>query len=122
MRRTRLVGFLIAIVLGIAGGLVLGWRYYPAKVGTTGLADLRNDYKADVVLMVAESYATDGNLAKAMKSLESINPGNPLRAAQQGLLTAQQMGYADWEMRYLIDLEQDVMTESLPTAATGTSK
>jgi hypothetical protein len=31
-----------------------------------------------------------------------------LRAVQEGLLSAQKMGYLDWEMRYLIDLEAAV--------------
>jgi hypothetical protein len=108
MRRSRLIGFLIVILLGTAGGMVLGWRYLPAVVNTTRLQDLRADYKADYVLMVAESYAVDGDIDNALENLEKINPGNPLRAVQEGLLTAQQMGYETWEMRYMADLEMAV--------------
>jgi len=48
--------------------------------------------------------------------LTKINPDNPLRTVQQGLLTAQQLGYEDWEMRYLADLEIGIRNYSAPGA------
>lgn len=108
MRKARLIGFLVAILLGVAGGLVLGWLYFPAEITTTSLQDLRADYKADYVLMVAETYSTDGDAAHALDLLVKLNPENPLRVVQQGLLTAQQMGYEDWEMRFMADLEMGI--------------
>jgi hypothetical protein len=105
MRKSRLIGFLIAILLGAAGGMFLGWQYLPSQVSTTRLQDLRADYQADFVLMVAEVYTTDGNIDHAVKLLEKLNPENPLRAVQQGLLTGQQMGFEPWEMRFMADLE-----------------
>ena len=108
MRKARLIGFVVAILLGVAGGLVLGWLYFPSEITTTSMQDLRADYKADYVLMVAESYATDGDAAQALDLLTKINPENALRVVQQGLLTAQQMGYEDWEMRFMADLEMGI--------------
>lgn len=112
MRISRLIGFIIAILLGVAGGLALGWRYLPSQVTTTGLQDLRADYQADYVLMVAEVYAADGNLENALTLLKEINPENPLRVVQEGLLTAQQMGYETWEMRYMADLEIGIRSQA----------
>jgi len=105
MRKARLIGFVVAILLGVAGGLVLGWLYIPTEITTTSLQDLRADYKTDYVLMVAETYATDGDVQHALDLLTKINPDSALRTVQQGLLTAQQLGYEDWEMRYMADLE-----------------
>ncbi|HOW91271.1 MAG TPA: hypothetical protein PK883_03040 [Anaerolineaceae bacterium] len=116
MRKARLIGFVVAILLGVAGGLVLGWLYFPAEITTTSLQDLRADYKTDYVLMVAETYATDGDAQHALDLLTKINPDNPLRTVQQGLLTAQQLGYEDWEMRYLADLEIGIRNYSAPGA------
>ncbi len=116
MRKARLIGFVVAILLGVAGGLVLGWLYFPAEITTTSLQDLRADYKTDYVLMVAEIYATDGDAQHALDLLTKINPDNPLRTVQQGLLTAQQLGYEDWEMRYLADLEIGIRNYSAPGA------
>lgn len=105
MRTSRLIGFFLAILLGAAAGAVLGWRYLPAQVSNTRLQDLRADYQADYVLMVAEVYAADGKIENALTLLEKLNPGNPLRAVQEALLTAQQMQFESWEMRHLADLE-----------------
>ena len=108
MKKSRLIGFFIAILVGVAGGLILGWRFNSNEAPSTRLRDLREDFKADYVLMVAETYAGNGDLGKAINLLEQLNPDNPLRAVQEGLLSAQKMGYLDWEMRYLIDLEAAV--------------
>lgn len=105
MRKSRLISFFIAILLGVVGGLVLGWRYLPAAVNYTNLPDLRQDYKADYVLMVAEIYSTDGNIENATALLKKLDPANPLRAVEQGLLTAQQIGFAKWEISLITDLE-----------------
>lgn len=116
MKKNRLIGFVIAILLGVAGGMVLGWLYYPAEITTTSMQDLRADYKADYVLMVAEAYATDGDMEHALGLLTKINPENPLRVVQQGLLTAQQMGYEDWEMRFMADLEMGIRNDTVQGA------
>ena len=105
MRTGRLIGFSLAILLGIAAGLVSGWLYFPAEISTTTPESLRADYKADYVLMVAELYATDGDLDNAILLLDEIKPGDPIGSVLRGLLTAQEMGYADWEMRLIADLE-----------------
>lgn len=117
MRKGRLIGFVLAILLGIAGGLVYGWVYFPARVSAASPQSLRADYKADYVLMVAELYATDSELEEAVVLLERIKPGDPIGAVQRGLLAAQQLGYADWEMRLIADLEialQQQMKEAAP--------
>lgn len=116
MRLSRLIGFVIAILVGVAGGLTLGWLNFPGDPTATRLEDLRDDYKADYVLMVAEVYATDGSIENALTQLIRINPDNPLRAVQQGLLTAQQMGFEDWEMRYMADLEMAIRNQLVPEA------
>ncbi|MEL7591206.1 MAG: hypothetical protein AAGU17_07920 [Anaerolineaceae bacterium] len=105
MRQSRLIGFFLAILLGAAGGAVLGWRYLPAQVTTTRLQDLRADYQADYVLMVAEVYTADGSIENALMLLQKLNPDNPLRVVQEALLTGQQMQFENWEMRHLADLE-----------------
>lgn len=117
MKKNRQIGFTIAILLGIAGGMAYGWMYYPTEITTTALEDLRSDYKTDYVLMVAEVYTSDGDLTNAMELLKKINLDDPLRAVQEGLLTAQKMGYEDWEMRYMADLELGIRNQLAQGAA-----
>jgi len=116
MRKGRLIAFIFAILLGAAAGLMYGWLYYPAKISAGSLHSLREDYKADYVLMVAELYATDGNLENAVDLLDRIKPADPIGAVQRGLLTAQDMGYADWEMRLIANLEIALQQQAQETA------
>lgn len=97
-------------MVGLAAGLVYGWVINPAGVKNTSLESLRNDYKADYVLMVAESYASDGDLAGAVERLEAISTSDAIAAVQQGLITAQQMGYSNIELQYMAALEKALTT------------
>lgn len=108
MKRSRLVGFFIAIAAGIAAGLIYGWVISPAGVANTTLDSLRDDYKADYVLMAAENYASDGNLAKAIETLDSVTTSDALTVVREGLITAQQMGYSTSEMQFIAELEKAI--------------
>ena len=118
MSRGRWLGFIAAILVGLTAGLVYGWVLRPAPVSNTTLASLRDDYKADYVLMVAETYQTSGNLEQARDDLEYIRPGEPLIAVQSALLTGQQLGYANPEMQLIAQLEMALKGDSAGAGAT----
>jgi hypothetical protein len=101
----RWIGFILAIVVGLAAGLVYGWVIEPAGVSNTTLDSLRSDYKADYVLMVAETYNATANLEQALQDLEQISPGEPLKAVQSALVTAQALGYLDSDLQMMAQLE-----------------
>ena len=105
MKNSRLVGFVVFILLGIGIGLIYGWMISPADVKSTTLASLRADYKADYVLMVSEVYASDPDIENATGLLEDVSPKEPLAAVQNALLVGQQFGYSESEMRSLANLE-----------------
>jgi hypothetical protein len=79
MKRGRLFGFLLMILLGLSVGLVYGWVINPPEVKNTTLSALRGDYKADYVLMVAESFSVDQDSTAALKSLKYLNPSDPIQ-------------------------------------------
>jgi hypothetical protein len=106
MQRSRVTGFLIAIIAGLVISLAYGWLFNPFGVSNTTLASLRDDYKADYVLMVAEGYAVDGNLDRVISLLNYIEPGKQLQAVQNALITAQRMGYSVPEMQDMANLEK----------------
>lgn len=105
MNRGRWTGFILTILLGLACGLFYGWVIQPAGVNNTSLDSLRSDYKADYVLMVAETYNSSANLDQAKQDLEKISPGAPLQAVQSGLITAQALGYATSDLELIAQLE-----------------
>lgn len=105
MKRKRLVGFILAIALGMTAALLYGWFIHPAAPASTTLASLRSDYQADYVLMVAESYPQSEDIPYAIEMLRYLNQSDPLRAVDQALLTAQQLGYSDANLHLMASLE-----------------
>lgn len=105
MKNSRLLGFVIFIILGIGIGLIYGWLISPGDVKNTTLSSLRADYKADYALMVSEVFASDPDIEDAISLLEEISPKDPLAAVQNALLVGQQFGYSENEMRSLANLE-----------------
>ena len=105
MKRKRLIGFILAIGLGLAAALVYGWGFAPAEPKNTPLSSLRSDYQADYVLMVAEAYPAQGDTASAVALLKELNTDDPLKAVDQALLTAQSLGYSEADLRQMADLE-----------------
>lgn len=102
----RTIGFILAIIAGMAAGLIYGWLIEPADAANTSLASLRGDYKADYVLMVAENYAVQGDAVNAIYQLKSIDPADPLFAVQDALATAQNLGYSNTELQLMAELEK----------------
>ena len=118
MNRKRWFGFIAIILIGLAAGLVYGWVIHPAQVGNTTLDTLRSDYKADYVLMVSETYLASADLDQAKKDLEAIDPANPLRAVQTGLITAQSLGYPTDDLQMMAQLEAALSAASPATQVT----
>ena len=107
-----MIGFVLAILLGLAGGLVFGWAIDPPQVANTTLDTLRADYQTDYVLMVAEAYPAESDFPAAMTLLKQLNGSNPVKSVQQALLSAQQLGYSEKELRVLAGLEMRLSANS----------
>lgn len=98
MRNKRLLGFVLAILAGLVLGLAYGWWIQPPEPRNADLADLRGDYKADMVLMVAEVYTVDQDLEAARAWLTKLGSGDPNVLVKEALIMAQQMDYSEVEM------------------------
>lgn len=118
MRIKRLVWFFITIALGIAGGISYGWLVNPVKYVNTPLYSLRDDYKADFVLMVAEAYQNEHDLIAAKDDLLMLQNESPVRLVQQAVITGQELGYSNRDIELLGKLLQDLQSISAPVEAT----
>ncbi len=98
MRSGRLVWFLISIALGVAAGLAYGWVFNPVQYVNTTPDSLREDYKTDYVLMVAEIYEGDGSVDLAVKRLQLLADDAPLRIVQRAIITAQELDYSNRDL------------------------
>jgi hypothetical protein len=116
---SRWINFFIVLALGVAAGLFYGWRINPVKYVDTSLETLRQDYQTDYVLMVAESYQNDGDLALAQGRLLSLSRGSLQEILARALQYAEGDGadqprYAPSDIALLQNLSEALQT--LPPA------
>jgi len=107
-RTRRLIFFFIAIAAGTALGIALGWGVFPAKSADTSPRTLRIDFKTDYVLMVAELYQIDGDIALAVERLSYIDETDPVGLVNQAVDYAQEHTYAPEDLQLMLTLSSSV--------------
>lgn len=80
------------IAIGLSIGLFYGRVVSPVKLVDTNPASLRDDYKADYVLMVAEVFSMNGEPNFAVCQLAKLG-GSPAEAIEGVTIFAVQNGY-----------------------------
>ncbi len=109
---SRWIRFFIAILVGIALGLLYGWMLNPIEYVDTAPDTLRVDYKTDYVLMVAETFHLDGNLQKAEQRLALLGSASPLVIVQQALQFAAKAGYTATDLALIQALSEALQNTS----------
>jgi hypothetical protein len=117
---TRYILFAISIALGLTASLYYGWAVRPVRVDDSAPALLREDYRADYALMVAESFAADHIIERAVEHLEWLDEENPLRPVVSALEFAQDNGYSQQDLALLAALAQGLREYDPTLAATPT--
>lgn len=99
-RRTRrYIFFFAAILAGFAIGVIYGWVINPVVYRNTGMDSLRIDYKTDYVLMAAELYQTEGDVALALARLSYLEETSPLAFVTGCINYAEQNNYASGDLQ-----------------------
>lgn len=101
----RWLFFLLAILTGVAVGLWYGWVVNPVQYVDTAPDSLRVDYKADVVLMVAEAFQADQDRDAAARRLALLGDDPPEDIIRQAIVFALQAGYAPADLEKLRRLD-----------------
>ncbi len=122
MRLRRVIWFVFTILIGLGAGLLYGWVFSPARYQNTSPVSLRADYKADYVLMVAETYQSEGDPAAAAERLAALEKTSPVRQVQQAILTGQQVGYSHQDIDRLGQLFQALQNWTATPGLTPTSE
>ncbi len=97
----RWIRFALFLLLGLAAGLVYGWVISPVEYVDTSPEHLRADYRADYVLMVAETYASSRDPQAAARSLSLFSPQPPAAVVFEALEYARSVGYASPDLALL---------------------
>ena len=84
----RKIVFFGMIILGLWPGLAYGWVIQPVSAADNPLSAIRQDYKSDYVLMVAEVYHKDGDLKLAIQRLDQIERGIPSQLTSNAMVYA----------------------------------
>ncbi len=110
MTSSNWIKIVIAAALGIALGLVYGWVIDPIEYTDVTPSILREDFRADYVLMVAEAHQSEQDSETAARRLAILGSESPAQIVEsildyaiknnftqneiyllQGLLTAMQI-------------------------------
>jgi hypothetical protein len=108
----RLSRFLIGLVLGLVLGLGYAWRIQPVAYYDTAPDSLRQDYRVDYILMVAQGYQAEGDLRLALLRLAALGPRPPSDIAAEAIAFAEAHDFAPADLAALQQLTEDL--ESLP--------
>lgn len=112
MLRSRFFWFLVMILLGIAAGLYYGWTVKPLRANTSPEM-LRQDYKVDYILMVAEVYRQEKDPSLASARLGQLSTQPALRTVQEAIIKAGEYKYSAADLDLLARLAQGLA--SLPS-------
>ncbi len=106
---------LIGLALGLVLGLLYGWIIRPVEYVDTAPASLRQDYRADYVLMIAEAYAGEGDLELARMRLASLGPQPPINFVIGAIDYGVEMDFNQNDLQTLNRLAVDL--RSMPASA-----
>ncbi len=104
MKSNRWLFIIAAFVAGIGIGLAYGWIVDPVDFFDLTPDTLRADYKADFVLMVAESYRAHRDPAVAARQLAIFGSESPTSIASQGLEFARTKNFDDSDIALIQEL------------------
>ncbi len=122
MSAQRWLLFALAIAVGIALGLFYGWVVSPVQYVDTIPATLREDFKADYTLMVAESYQSDQDVDQAARRLATLGSQHPAQIVANAIAFAQKNHYADADINLLQNLAVALQVWQPATGNSATSE
>lgn len=93
--------FFVILFLGGGIGLIYGWVINPVEYVDTSPGSLREDYKTDYVLMVAEVYQKEQDLDLALERLAFLGDAEPETYVDIALYFAVQSEYSSSDLRLL---------------------
>jgi len=91
----------VAIIVGIALGIIYGWMIDPVEYVNATPDILREDYRADYVLMVAEAYQAEQDSNRAARRLAILGSEPPAQIVNGAIEFASAQGYTPDEMTLL---------------------
>ena len=108
-RQLRFFLFGIAILVGIAAGMFLGWEIIPAREVKAEPQTLQIDFKTDYVLMVSELFNQENDLEKALTRLTYLGESSPARMMESVVEYADEIAYDSSDLQLMLMLFSSVL-------------
>jgi hypothetical protein len=113
----RFLLLLVGTVAGVLIGAWYGWSVSPVTYTEASPDQLRAEYQADYVLMVAETYAADHDLGQAAVRLSRLGQADLAGVVRQVAEAYRAAGYSEEDCTRLDNLSRDLERYStIPTA------
>jgi hypothetical protein len=109
---SRWVRFFLVLIIGFGIGLLYGWLIDPVEYVDTFPETLREDYKADYILMVAEAYQFERDIDLAVERLSFLGFVPPESLVQEAMYFAIQSGYSPVDLGILRNLSDGLSKEA----------
>lgn len=106
----RYILFVVTIVIGALFGVFYAREINPVEVVDAPPSSLREDYKADYVLMVAEVYAQEKDPSLAARELALLGTDAPVEIINQALVTALDLQYTPNDLIVMRNLAEAMKT------------
>jgi hypothetical protein len=103
---------LLLFIIGIALGLIYSWAVNPVNLVDAAPASLRADYRADYVLMIAESFHANHDAGLARQELAIFGVQAPATICASALETAIQVGYSQADRSLIQELARAMQADS----------
>ncbi len=104
------IRFSIALGIGIALGVIYGWVIAPVQYTDAPPNILREDYRADYVLMTAEIYHSEEDAESAARRLAVLGSESPAQITASALQYATNNGFAAGDVLLMQDLLSAMQT------------
>jgi len=89
------------LIIGITLGLVYGWVISPVEYTNVTPSIMREDYRADYVLMVAEAHQHEQDPETSARRLALLGSDSPAKIVESTLVYAAQNGFTETEIIFL---------------------
>jgi hypothetical protein len=109
----RFYPILFGLVLGIAIGLLYGWVIQPVEIIESTPDTLRDDYRTDLVLMIAEAYEYESDLDLALQRFERLELQPPTDVLKFAITYANDHNYKVNQIQRLSTLLSDMETSNV---------
>ncbi len=107
---SRWMLFFIVILIGAAIGMVYGWMINPVEYVDNSPDALREDYKTDYVLMVAETFHAEANIGLAARRLAMLGDDQPIEIVTRAIQYGEQNHYSAADLSIMSGLQEALRT------------